>query len=117
MTKFLASAAALALLSFAPAALAATPEMEATFGNTVTQTNADGSEISNLFNEDGTVTRVNADGSTTDGTWTENGPELCTTFDGDQQCWQKAPGKKAGDSWDQEAPDGSKVTISISEGR
>ena len=117
MNRFLATAAAFALISLTSSAFAASAEMEATFGNTVTQTNADGSEIVNLFNDDGTVTRINADGSKTEGSWTENGPQLCTTFGSDKACWEKTPGKKVGDSWETDAPDGSKATISISEGR
>ena len=116
MRRFLAATAALAVLSFASPLLAASPEMEATFGNTVTQTNADGSEIGNLFNADGTVTRIGTDGKETKGTWEENGSQLCVTFE-TKVCWEKAPGKKVGDSWSQQAPDGSKVTISITEGR
>lgn len=111
----LAAAAALTLLLGMPA-FAASAEMEALFGNTVVQTSEDGtSKTTFQYDADGTVTRTGAAGSR-EGTWEEKDGQLCETFEA-TECWTLSPGKGVGDSWEQTAPDGNKVTITIVKGQ
>ena len=117
MRRHLAATAALALFGFtSPGFAAVSPEMQATFGNTVVQTNADGSTIKTKFKADGTLTQIGTDGKAAPGTWVENGPQLCVTV-ATKACWEKAPGKKVGDTWTATSPDGKTVTIAIVAGQ
>lgn len=120
MKRILMAAAALALS--ASLAMAADDPMASRVGNTTVVTNAKGEVTKLMYNKDGTVTIVQPDGAKVTGKWAVKDGKLCITPDGGpmkgkEQCNAFDPSKKAGDSWEMTAADGSKVKIAIVAGQ
>jgi len=111
---FVALISALFLLGISPAFASA--DMEPTFGNTVVVKTGDVT-MKYYFNADNTFTADTPDG-TISGTWAVKGDEICLTPEGgEESCGPLAKGKKVGDTWTQENPDGSTSEVSIVAGR
>jgi hypothetical protein len=118
--------AGLALVAFGFSfALAADDPMASRYGNTLVIKGADGKEAARLYyNQDGTAVRKLADGTEIKGTWKMDGANLCFTQvspppkpDMTSQCNPFSGPKKVGDTWDVTRPDGTKLTVTLQQGR
>ena len=116
MNKLIGAAVLAAATAFAGAAYA-NDTMEATFGNTVTVTGADGMSVNYYMNADGTYSMTAGDMSI-NGTWTEGDGQICLTPEGGEAaCSPLVDGMGVGDSWEGQGSDGSTITLTIVEGR
>jgi len=115
MNKLIGAAVLAAATTIAGAALA-NDTMDATFGNTVTVTTAEGATINYYMNADGTYS-MTAGEDTVNGTWTEGDGQVCLTPEGGEEaCSPLVDGKAVGDTWT--SGDGeTSITLSIVEGR
>ncbi|MGQ0532645.1 MAG: hypothetical protein ACT4OF_08150 [Caulobacteraceae bacterium] len=115
MKKF-AVAVAIGLTLAAAPAFADT--MQNTYGNTIVVTYSTGAEALYFFNEDGTFTGVAPGGSQMAGRWTVEGEQLCLIPpSGQQACTTVAVDKNVGDTWTQQATDGSEINVELRAGR
>lgn len=116
MKKLFGAALVAASVVYAGAAFA-NSTMDATYGNTVTVTYADGSEVHFYMNEDGSYSMATADG-TLNGTWAIDGENICLHPEGGEaSCSPLVEGMGVGDSWTGEGADGSEIMLTITEGR
>ncbi len=105
------------------AALVAAPAfagtMDNTFGNTIVVTYANGGQAFYYFNNDGTFTGTAPGGSQMAGRYTAEGDQLCLIPPNGQapQCTSIAVDKNVGDTWTQNATDGSQITVELRAGR
>jgi len=108
MRRLIAAAAAVASLTCATAAAADTCEEVVKNGIVLS---VQGMDIEVTYTPDGKFTAL--DGQVT-GTWKVDGLKMCTSsnFQPDESCSVYPAGKKSGDSFDLEGPQGS-VTIKI----
>lgn len=115
--KKLVAALALGATLIAGPALAGT--MDNTFGNTIVVTYPNGAEAHYFFNNDGTFTGTAPGGSTMAGRYTAEGDQLCLIPPSGQapQCTTIAMDKNVGDTWTQNASDGSQITVELRAGR
>lgn len=111
--------AALMFMSVAGApALALANTMEAAHTNTVVVTYPNGASAQYHFNADNTVGIHTPDGNHVHGTYEVAGDQLCITPAGGQRsCTPYVAGKNVGDTWTQNAADGSQITVTIRAGR
>lgn len=118
MRLFIAACFATVLTAFAGAALAQ-DAMDATYGNTVTVANSEGTLLASYFFEaDGTFTLTTADGASAPGTWeTNDAGELCMTMGDSTGCNPLDGSRTVGDSWEDTDADGNTLTITIVAGR
>lgn len=116
MKNLFGAAALAAAITFAGTALA-NDTMDATFGNTVTVTTAEGAVASYYMNADGTYMLMAGEVHVT-GAWTEHDGQVCLTpDDGEEACSPLTDGKGVGDTWEGQASDGSDVTYAIVAGQ
>jgi hypothetical protein len=126
MKKIVATLAAACVL--ASTAAFATP-FDGAYGNTVTQTNPDGSKTVIFVNADGTWQQTTA-GKTVKGTYTwKDATHACFTATDPAPTPEQAkamgdgcqdfggPAHKAGDTWTEKTPDGKSISVSITAGR
>ena len=83
------------------------------FGNTTTMTYADGSVVEFYFDEDGTFSTDTGIG----GSWSLDGVTLCLSNEGESRCGEWGGPYSAGDTWQQNDPDGNLMTVTITDGR
>lgn len=116
MKKILASLTLGAALIAGPA-FAGT--MDNTYGNTIVVTYANGSQVLYYFNADGTFTGTAPGGSQMAGRYTTEGEQLCLIPPNGQppQCTTVAVDKNVGDTWTQNAADGSEISVELRAGR
>ncbi len=116
MKKF---AVALALGAALIAGPAFADTMQNTYGNTIVVTYANGSQAQYHFNADGTFTAVAPGGSQMAGRYTAEGDQLCLIPPSGQapQCTTIATDKSVGDTWTQNAADGSQISVELRAGR
>lgn len=116
MTKF---AVALALGAALIAAPAFADTMQNTYGNTVVVTYPSGGQALYHFNADGTFTGTAPGGSQMAGRYTAEGDQLCLIPPSGQapQCTSIAMDKNVGDTWTQNAADGSQISVELRAGR
>ncbi len=116
MRKILASLA-IGVALIANPAFAGT--MDNTYGNTIVVTYANGSQALYHFNADGTFTGVAPGGSQMAGRYTAEGDQLCLIPPNGQapQCTAIAADKNVGDTWTQNATDGSEISVELRAGR
>jgi len=122
----LAGAAVLALVTAATTAAWADP-FAAAYGNTVTQTTADGKKMVIYVNQDGTWEQRGADGSDFKGTYAWKGDSTaCFTVTSPApkdpshatNCNDIKGDHKVGDTWSEPMPNGGgSITMSITAGR
>jgi hypothetical protein len=106
------------------AALAAGPafaddSMRNAYGNTFVVTQANGAVVRYHFNADATFDVVTADGHTTPGTYQIANGQICLTPTGQDHvdCAPYAGEKNVGDTWTQQAADGSQISVTLQAGR
>jgi putative methionine-R-sulfoxide reductase with GAF domain len=116
MKKLFASLALGAALIAGPA-IAGT--MDNTYENTIVVTYANGSQALYHFNADGTFTGVAPGGSTMAGNYTAEGDQLCLIppSGAAPQCTTIATDKNVGETWTQNAADGSEISVELRAGR
>ncbi len=112
--KKLACAVALGAAMTIGGAALANDTLEATFGNTVTATAADGTVVATYhMSSDNTFHLSTADGMM-NGTWREADGQICTTVDGGEEgCADLVDGKGVGDSWTATDSSGTELTFTI----
>lgn len=115
--KKLAVALALGAAMIAGPAFADT--MQNTYGNTVVVTYPSGAQALYQFNADGTFTGTAPGGSQMAGRYTAEGDQLCLIPPSGQapQCTTIAMDKNVGDTWTQNAADGSQISVELRAGR
>ena len=116
MKKFVAALALGVALMAAPAFA---DTMENTYTNTIVVTYPSGAQALYFFNADGTFTGTAPGGSTMAGRYTAEGDQLCLTPPSGQapQCTTIAIDKSVGDTWTQNAADGSEISVELRAGR
>lgn len=119
MIRTFAAATFAAVMMVGGAAFAASATMEATFGNTVTVSDASGNTLASYFmNADGTFSLTGADGTSAAGTWRETDTEVCLTVTGgEESCSPLSAGHGVGDTWEATGADGAAITLTITAGR
>jgi len=92
--------------------------MDATFGNTVTVTQPDGTVDSYFFEPDGSFRERSHDGQDVTGRWMRSGDNVCLTIAGHdgEDCAPVPLDKKLNDSWLLESGGGS-ATVTLVPGR
>ncbi len=116
MRKLMSAAVLAAAVTFAGTALA-NSTMDATYGNTVTVTTAEGAVASYYMDANGTYLLTAGDVQVT-GTWSTHDDQVCLTpAGGEEACSPLTGGKSVGDTWVGQASDGSEVTYAIVAGR
>lgn len=115
--KKLAAALVLGVVLVAGAAQAQ-QMMQSAFGNTLVITGTDGQVVLYHFNADNTYDVVLPNGTTIPGTYAIANGQICLTPQGGQQgCTAYVGEKNVGDTWTQQATDGSTITITLRAGR
>ena len=116
MKKFVGALALGAALMAAPAFA---DTMENTYANTIVVTYPSGAQALYFFNADGTFTGAAPGGSTMAGRYTAEGDQLCLIPPSGQapQCTTIATDKSVGDTWTQNAADGSEISVELRAGR
>ena len=87
--------------------------LSGSFGNTTTMTYSDGSVVGFYFDEDGSFTTDNG----ISGNWSLDGSRLCLSNEGERRCGHWEGPYSAGDTWQQNDPDGNPMTVAITQGR
>ncbi len=114
MKHVIGTAVLAAGIAFAAPAFADT--MSATYGNTVTVTNAEGAVINYYMNEDGSFS-MSAGETMAEGTWRIDGDNICLTVGGEETCSPLDNSRSVGDTWEAQDADGNTITLSIVAGR
>ena len=102
-------------------AMAADDPMASRYSNTVVAKTADGKEAGRTYyNADGSFTRKTPAGETK-GTWKLEGDKICVTQTAPAAapavCLPFPGAKIVGDSWEVTLPDGTKLTVTLQQGR
>lgn len=92
--------------------------IEASFGNTLSATDANGGVTRYFFNDDRTYSMTLADGARIEGVWQADAQQTCLTPTGGQQsCNPFESDHVLGDTWNVTMPDGSVLIVAITPGR
>lgn len=106
------------LAAFATLGVANAGTIEASFGNTLSATDANGAVTRYYFNADHTYAMTLPNGTRIEGTWEADAQQTCLTpTGGARDCNAFESQHVLGDNWNVTMPDGSTLVVAITPGR